>query len=200
MTFTRAWAAEFRIADTDPDQRTIVGIAVPFNDPTPIYEHGRLFTETIEHGAFRDSLAKRGTRMPILLHHDQRALPVGRPSSLRETPVGLMVEARISDTTDGNDALTLVRDGVLDGLSIGFSVPEGGDTWNSRFTERSVQRANLHEISLVNFPAYDAARITAVRQAADVPVEPAEPVAGHRLHVLRLQMLDRELAERALKI
>ncbi len=196
MTFNRAWSAEFRVSDED--QRTIVGIAVPFNDPTPIYEHGRLFTETIAHGAFRDSLAKRGTRTPILLHHDQRSLPIGKPSSLRETPVGLVVEARISDTTDGNDALTLVRDGVLDGLSIGFSVPEDGDTWNDRFTERTVTRANLHEISLVNFPAYDRARVTAVREATDVPQPDPEKVTN--LHVYRLQFLSRELADRAYKI
>lgn len=188
--FTRAWAAEFRLADSDA--RTIIGVAVPYNDPTPIYEHGRLFTETIQHGAFADSIAKRGNRIPILLHHDARALPIGKPTALRDTADALIVEARISRTAAGDDALELVRDGVLDGLSIGFSVPTGGDVWSADGGQRQIERARLHEVSLVNFPAYDNARVTAVRAAADVPIEADQPAPA--LHIYRLQLLRRELA------
>lgn len=157
----RAFRADVTIDDTG---RTITGIAVPYDSPTQIAERGQVFTERFAPGAFDASIAKRGDRIPILLMHDDRALPVGRPTGFRSTPDGLQMDARISDTTDGNDALTLVRDGVLSGLSVGFSVPDGGETWSGN--ERTITRAQLHEVSIVNFPAYDDARIASVRAAS----------------------------------
>lgn len=157
----RAWRAE-----VSADGRTISGIAVPYDNATVIAERGRVFEERFAPGAFDDSIAKRGSRIPVLLMHDDRALPVGRPVGFRSTPDGLVMDARISDTTDGNDALTLVRDGVLSGLSVGFSIPDGGDIWSEDRSQRTITRANLHEVSIVNFPAYDDARIESVRAAS----------------------------------
>jgi HK97 family phage prohead protease len=175
VTYTRAFASEFRIAD--PGERVIEGIAVPYNSPTPIYEGGMLFDETFAPGAFRDIVARRETRVPILLHHDARSLPVGKSVALRETDAGLHITARISDTADGNDALTLMRDGVLDGMSVGFYVLDGGDEWSQDRTSRTVTRAALRETSLVNFPAYDGARVLAVRAAQHEAAAEPEPVA-----------------------
>jgi hypothetical protein len=157
----RAWRADMQVED---ENRTITGIAVPFDSETQIAERGRVFTERFAPGAFDASIAKRGNRIPVLLMHDDRALPIGKPVGFRSTADGLIMDARISDTTDGNDALTLVRDGVLSGLSVGFSVPDGGETWTDTST-RVITRANLHEVSVVNFPAYDDARIQSVRAA-----------------------------------
>jgi hypothetical protein len=39
-------------------------------------------------------------------------------------------------------------------MSFGFSVPAGGDTWNSDGSERTLKSIRLHEVSLVAFPAY----------------------------------------------
>ena len=39
-------------------------------------------------------------------------------------------------------------------MSFGFSVPTGGDTWNSDGSERTLKSVRLHEVSLVAFPAY----------------------------------------------
>jgi len=182
MTFTRAFAAELRIAD--PGERIIEGIAVPYGERTTIYENGLLFEEQFAEGAFRDVVARRDARIPILLHHDARSLPVGKSIGLRETSAGLHLTARISDTVAGNDALTLMRDGVLDGMSIGFYVLDGGDIWSADRTERTVTKAALRETSLVNFPAYDGARVLAVRAAQesrdvfdDIADEAAEAMA-----------------------
>ena len=163
----RAWRADLA---ADTEGRVISGVAVPWDSPTMIAERGRVFEERFAPGAFDDSIAKRGDRIPILLMHDDRALPVGKAVGFKNDRNGQVLEARISDTTDGNDALTLVRDGVLSGLSVGFSVPEGGDSWSADYTQRTVNRATLHEVSIVNFPAYDDARISSVRAAQEVPV------------------------------
>ena len=139
--------------------------------------------------------------LQLLLHHDDRSLPVGKTIDLTETPQALTVRARVSDTVAGNDALTLIHDGVLDGLSVGFYML--GETWSPDRTVRTVTRAELRELSLVNFPAYDNARVLAVRQATeggpddDTPVDdesPAEDVDG--LLGVRLKLLHVELASR----
>lgn len=195
-TDRRAWQAEFRVADAG--ERIVEGVAVPYGDPTEIYERGALFWEQFAPGAFGDSIAKRGTRVPLLLHHDDRSLPVGKTVELTETADALRVVARVSDTTDGNDALTLVRDGVLDGLSVGFY--SLGEQWNSERTERTVTRAELRELSLVNFPAYDNARVLAVRSAQgpdeddtdEVPSDDTTDLVGVRLQLLRAELVGRE--------
>lgn len=193
MTIARAWATELRIAD--PGERIIEGIAVPYNSPTPIYENGMLFEEQFAPGAFRDVVARRDNRVPILLHHDARSLPVGKSISLREANDGLWITARISETQAGNDALTLMRDGVLDGMSIGFYVMDGGDTWNQDRSQRTVTKAALRETSLVNFPAYDGARVLAVRaaqEARDVFEDAADEAAEAMEEVLE-QFVPRQI-------
>lgn len=159
----RAWRTEFDVADSEG--RIVSGIAVPFNSPTQIFERGRVFSETWVKGSTAEHIQKRGDRIKVLGFHDSRTLPLGKPVGLEDRAQGMWIEARISDTQAGNEALTLVRDGVLDGFSVGFSIPEGGDTWNRDETERTITRANVHEVSLVNFPAFDLARVEAIRSA-----------------------------------
>lgn len=170
MMLTRAWRADFDLSDSEG--RIISGIAVPFNSPTVIAERGRVFEETWKPGSTRETIAKRGDRMKLLGFHEARTWPIGRPTELDDTQRGMKISARVSDTRDGNDALTLVRDGVLDGFSVGFGVPEGGDTWNSNETQRTITRADVYEVSLVNFPAFDRARVESVREAQDGSAAP----------------------------
>lgn len=190
----RAWQAAFDV--TDAEGRIVSGIAVPFNSPTTIFERGRLFDEVWAPGSTAETIEKRGDRMKILAFHESRNMPLGRPVLLEEQPAGLYIEARISDTQDGNDALTLVRDGVLDGFSVGFTVPQGGDRFDpvDGREVRTILRANIHEVSLVNFPAFDDARVESVRQASDVPaqVPDVNKIAVHnRLQILRLELIKR---------
>lgn len=166
---TRAWRSDFDLSKSEG--RIIRGIAVPFNNPTQIAEHGRIFDETFKPGSTRDSIRKRGDRIRLLGHHDSRAWPIGKPVELDDTSRGLEFAAHISDTREGNDALTLIGDGAVDGVSVGFGVPEGGDVWSADGSERTITRADIFEFSLVNFPAYDRARVESVR-AADNYTEP----------------------------
>lgn len=168
----RAWRTDFDVADSEG--RIVSGIAVPFNSPTQIFEHGLVFNETWVRGSTKENIEKRGNRIKVLGFHDSRALPLGKPVNLEDRADGMWIEARISDTQAGNEALTLVRDGVLDGFSVGFSIPEGGDTWNKSQTERTITRANVHEVSLVNFPAFDRARVEAIRAADGMDAMPME--------------------------
>jgi HK97 family phage prohead protease len=159
---TRAFAADLQCRE-DADGRTVYGMCVPFDAPTPIREGGNRFTETFTRGSFARTIAERGDRVKLLVSHDHRALPIGRAVSLREDAAGLVGEFRVSRTRAGDEALQLVTDGALDSFSIGFE-PVRSD-WSKDGQTVVRREAKLREVSLVNFPAYEGALVAGVRDA-----------------------------------
>jgi HK97 family phage prohead protease len=135
------------------------------------------YHETFRRGAFADA---RPEAVPLLATHAHDELPIGRAITFTDTDTGLEAELRVSETRAGDDVLALVRDGAATGLSVGF-VPID-DVWSADRTKVERARARLVEVSIVAFPAYDAARITAVR--ADRPDEGS----AHRLTLARLRL------------
>jgi uncharacterized protein len=84
-----------------------------------------------------------------------------------KTKKDLYGEFRISKTDVGDQALELVRDGVLTNLSIGFQPLKDRKTSNG-VVERL--KAHLAEVSLVTFGAYgEAASVQAVREIIEKP-------------------------------
>jgi HK97 family phage prohead protease len=133
------------------DGMTLRGYAAVFNSPSQPLP----FTETIEPGAFRDSLKSRND-IKLLWNHDTgTVLGSTRAGTLKLTEDlhGLLVEAQLPDTQAGRDAATLIKRGDVNAFSFGFRVPVGGDEWPSA-SERVLKRVNVHEVSLVAFPAY----------------------------------------------
>ncbi len=175
------------------DGRTVTGIAVPFDQPTEIHEPFNSYREVFRCGAFTRTLAERGAeRVKLLALHNGRNLPLGRLSTAREVNgTGLVIEARVSKTQAGDEALELVRDGALDAFSIGFVPMPNGSRWNRDRTEVERVEVRLQEVSLVPFPAYAGAAITGVRSAVpppyDLRLDPA-----YRLRLLNLNTLPRK--------
>lgn len=163
------------------DGRTIAGIAVPFDQPTEIHDATGSFREEFVRGAFDRTIRERAGRVKLLAQHDAKSFPIGRASLLREDARGLYSEFVVSKTARGDEALELVRDGTLDGLSVGFAAVR--DTW-TRDHVRQVLEAKLYEVSVVPWPAYDGARISAVRSACQFPTL---EVARRRLRLLELE-------------
>jgi len=87
--------------------------------------------------------------------------------SLVEDSRGLKVSAHLPNTSAGRDAAELLRRGDVDSMSFGFSVPRGGDDWNSEGTERTLREVRLHEVSIVAFPAYSATAGTTMVRGLD---------------------------------
>lgn len=110
-------------------------------------------------GAFAASLAQRraaGVRM--LWQHDP-AEPIGRWLSLREDGRGLRVEGRLNRAVQrAREVEALMREGGLDGLSIGFRTLRASPDGAGR---RRLIALDLWEISLVTFPLQPGARIGA---------------------------------------
>ena len=134
------------------DGRTFTGYAALFNEPSlPLP-----FTEYVRPGAFRRSLQSRN-RMMLLWNHDtSNPLASTRNGSLQlvEDARGLKVTATLPDTNLGRDLSELVRTGVVDSMSFGFSVKK--DSWSQDGQTRYLDDVTLYEVSLVSTPAYEA--------------------------------------------
>jgi uncharacterized protein len=144
------------------DGRTVVGIACPYDSPALISGPGGSYHEVFRRGSFARTISERGpSKVKFYAEHASRSLPLGRAELLREDAAGLYCELRVSQTAAGDEALALIRDNALDALSVGFSPVRESRNESSGLVERTEVR--LHEISAVSWPAYDGARILAVR-------------------------------------
>ena len=154
-------ATELRVAE-EGGGRTLTGIAVPYGEHTD--RVAILNGEMFRPGAFKRNLMNmnRAGRYPKLRQmHDQRSAAVGTIKSLIETPEGLMVEARLADTEDGNRAPQMVREGIYDGFSVGFVAVREARGVNG---VREIVEARMAELSLVEEPAYLGAKIVDIRK------------------------------------
>ena len=144
------------------------GYAAVFDSPSEPLP----FIERIAPGAFASTIRSRNN-VYLLRNHDF-AHPLARTRNksmtLTEDGHGLRVDASLPDTTDGRDLAVLLRDGIVDSMSFGFSVPKNGDTWSEDGMSRTLRSVRLHEVSIVTMPAYRAtsASVRSIDRLADV--------------------------------
>jgi HK97 family phage prohead protease len=150
-------AIGFDDSQVDMVERTFKGYASTFGN---VDEVG----DIIEAGSFAKSIMERGPngtkQIKVLWQHDA---PLGMPTVMQEDSKGLYVEAKISKTRLGDEALELMRDGVVDRMSIGFSIPQGKAVWDESLGVRKIKEVKLFEFSPVTFPANEMAVVTGVK-------------------------------------
>ncbi len=162
---------ELHVREVNQEARTFTGIAVPYDQQVPINDWFGSYNETFARGSVQDS----DDALLYWRHSD----PIGRITSHRDTDAGWEVTARISETPLGDEAYTLLRDGVVTSMSVGFqSVSYEVDDESGDITRTAVR---VREVSLVPMPAYDGATVTEVRHRQPAtntptgdPVDPAE--------------------------
>lgn len=146
---------ELLIRSADSDKREFTGLGVPYGE---VIEHF-FGAETFDRGSIEGADEAR-----VLWQHRE---PIGVITGYRETDAGFEVTGKISETERGNEAMTLLKDGVIRSLSIGFEPLEysvekrEGQDDLLHFT-----RVKAREFSLVTFPAYDSATIDTIRTEA----------------------------------
>jgi HK97 family phage prohead protease len=151
---------ELDIRAVNSEERTITGIAVPYGEVANI-------------GLYQERFAPNSVTLAettqLFWRHEE---PIGLIKSGRETKDGYEITAYISDTPRGNEAYTLVRDGVINKFSVGFQpVEEKIDANDVKVRTKVLVR----EVSLVPMPAYDGANVLSVREDSgttdEVPME-----------------------------
>jgi len=156
MTDLQTRAFTIRADDAAAEPRTVRGLAVPYGVEIELFDG---YFETIAPGALADR-ADDATSLKLFYRHNE---PIGLITSASETAEGVEIEARFSDTQAARDAYQLVRDGVIDRLSIGFIPLAYERTEDEAGLHTTITSLDLREVSLVPFPAYDGATVTEVR-------------------------------------
>ncbi|MEZ5937557.1 MAG: HK97 family phage prohead protease [Hyphomonadaceae bacterium] len=121
--------------------------------------------DVVRAGAFARSLARR-EMAPMLFQHAAGRV-AGRWTTMREDGVGLFVRGLVTgETQAGRTAQRLIRDGALDGLSIGFIARD----WTPRTVAgRLLREIDLREVSLVATPMAPRARFRILGGPAGQP-------------------------------
>lgn len=133
-----------------------------FEGYASLFRVADLGKDVVEPGAFRECLARRGAGgIRMLWQHDPTE-PIGRWLDLREDSRGLYVRGRLSlAVARARELHALMRDGAVDGLSIGFRSQRARTEPRSGL--RRLEKVDLWEISLVTFPMLPQARVSAVK-------------------------------------
>ena len=127
-------------------------------------------------GAFTKSIdrhkdnGQRSIRM--LGQHDSDQLIGGFPiSKVREDEKGLWVEGNINlEVQRGKELFSLMKQGVLSDMSIGFSIPKNGQEFKNG--TRFIKEAEIWEGSLVTEPANIKAQIVAIKSQSGGSMTP----------------------------
>ncbi len=146
-------------------ERLIDLIVMPYGVEALVPHAGRMIREICERGAFEQISAER-RRFTVNRGHNLDAL-VGKAIAFDpDAEDGLRATVLISPTPLGDETLQLAADGILD-ASAGFKVKS--ETWHEGRSLRRIGRAWLHHIAMVPDPAYEDARVLAVRANDPAP-------------------------------
>ncbi len=122
--------------------------------------------DSMQRGAFSETLARGIANVKLLWQH-QQSEPIGVFDKIFEDAHGLYVEGRLLlDVARAKEAYALLKAGALTGLSIGYSPVRyriDDETGVRQLTE-----VDLWEVSLVTFPANQAANVTVVKMAEPI--------------------------------
>lgn len=121
------------------------------------------YGDIIEQGAFTKTLKENRNRIKVLWQHDTNE-PIGKPIAMEEDSKGLYIKAQISMTDAGRKAMTLMRDGVIDEMSIGYDVIKD----DYKKGNRMLKEVRLWEFSPVTFAANEKAKITSAKNFSDL--------------------------------
>lgn len=191
-TMTRTAHARLIVRDdrdaATPDTATgyeLRGIAVPFGEEYDTW----WFTESFDRACEFEGAAE------AKLYWQHREA-IGKLTAGESVDAGFQIDAKISHTPRGDEAATLVRDGVIDKFSIGFEGLDYRSETRDDGTEAIVwTRVRLREVSLVSFPAYNSASLTEVRHRTPQEGTPAMPTPTDVLTRDDLNATRDELAE-----
>ncbi|WEX11938.1 HK97 family phage prohead protease [Chelativorans sp. AA-79] len=158
-----------------PDERKYSSLDVEqveadgtFSGYASLFGRVDLGRDLVERGAFSESITKRGAGgIRMLFQHDPNQ-PIGAWREIREDERGLFVRGKLATGVGrAREVLELMRDGALDGLSIGFRSQQAVS--EPRTGIRRIKKADLWEISVVTFPMLPEARVETVKGRGDLP-------------------------------
>ena len=146
------------IEASDTGRRVISGKIVPFNGEVGMTSAGPVI---FERGSIQIPAV---SKIKLLAQHDKSASGViGRMQNYQEANDGIYASFKVSASHDGQNYLIKASEGILDGLSVGVEVIASKERKDGTLV---VTAAKLQEVSLVESPAFDNARVLDVAAQA----------------------------------
>lgn len=159
-------AVQFKADAVDAEKRIVSGYASTYD----LDQGGDIIIK----GAFAKTLETGSKRVKVLWQHNSQ-MPIGRPISMTEDDKGLFVESYIAKTRQGDEALELAKEGIIDSMSIGYMVNQSEDKDDG---VRVISELTLMEYSLVTWPMNESAVITGVKSLEPREIERVLREAG----------------------
>lgn len=158
---TKSLRMPFAVKAVDAEERTFTGLASTWDLD--------LGGDVIHPGAFKKTLRewKSGKRTIKLFYgHNYFSMDslLGKMTEAEETKDGLEATFKVVEGERGDTALNLVKEGMLDSLSIGYravKVEHPDEAEQLTGVYRHLKEVELREVSMVPFPMNPAARIDA---------------------------------------
>lgn len=183
---TRAYATDFTASVDESGQGIITGTPVVFNQDAVIRDWAGQFIERIAPEALNKTDMKD---VRLFVNHDMGKIALARSKNgngtmrfeVGDNGLNFVANLDIENNTEARALHSAVMRGDMDGMSFGFRV--GGDKWDdieSDCPTRTITDISIiHEISVVNFPAYQATSVSA-RSSEETDYSPlAEARAKH---------------------
>ena len=152
----------------DTERRVIAGKIVPFE------EVGNTSVGKVVFAKGSIEIGDPGKVKMLMQHSPER--PIGRMQKFNQAEDGIYASFKISASMQGQDALILAGEQLIDGLSVGVDVNKSIQKKDYLY----VTSATLREVSLVESPAFSAAQVTKVAASeneAETPIETKESEA-----------------------
>jgi uncharacterized protein len=145
---------KFSVSDLNDELGTFTGYASIFGAVDS-------YSDIVEKGAFKKSIRDNG-QFPLLWSHDV-STPIGVITP-KEDATGLKVMGHLNlDVQRGREIRSLMKQGAIQGLSIGYQVVKSAPDEVDKAPVRKLQEVKLWEISPVVFGACPGAIVAAVK-------------------------------------
>ena len=157
-----------QVEASDAERRIISGKIVPFEEP------GNTSVGKVVFAKGSIEIGDPGKVKMLMQHRPEK--PIGRMQKFQQAEDGIYASFKISASMQGQDALILASEALVDGLSVGVDVNKSIQKKDYLY----VTSATLREVSLVESPAFSAAQVTKVAASeseAETPIETKESEA-----------------------
>ena len=149
-----------QVEASDAERRVISGKIVPFE------EVGNTSVGKVVFAKGSIEIGDPGKVKMLMQHRPEK--PIGRMQKFQQAEDGIYASFKISASMQGQDALILASEALVDGLSVGVDVNKSIQKKDYLY----VTSATLREVSLVESPAFTAAQVTKVAASESEPETP----------------------------
>ena len=138
-----------------------------FEGLASVYGNVDLGGDVVMPGAFKEFVKTRDGSIVLLDSHNTRA-PIGKGQVI-DSHMGLVIKGALNlKVSRSRDVHELMKDGIINGLSIGFDILPNGFEMREADGVRLLKELKLWEVSTVVFPMNQMATISAVKQAQQI--------------------------------